>query len=221
SSPPRPTRSRWSSPIRRRRGSAWCSTAIAWSPSCAPTSTPNPPTSTCVRRCGASTSTPRRRAAARAASRSRRSSTRLVAAATIGSPSCTRPASSDRRRSSAVSGSPRSTKTSTVRWLQRSVSDLAPTGGGGSPPPPFPEPPPPYSAKKARILSGCGPSGCLGSDERLAPRPVQLRELARARRQLGRRAVLDDPPVLHDEHAVGDLDGRQAVRDDDRRAVGE
>src|SRR3954465_12602262 len=37
--------------------------------------------------------------------------------------------------------------------------------------------------------------------------------------QLGRRAVLDDNAVLEHEHAVGDLDRGEPVRDDDRRAL--
>ena len=58
-------------------------------------------------------------------------------------------------------------------------------------------------------------------DEALAPGGVQLREAARAGDELGGGAVFDDAAVLHDEHAVGDRDRRQAVGDDDRRAVGE
>ena len=33
------------------------------------------------------------------------------------------------------------------------------------------------------------------------------------------RAFLDDPPLIHDHDAVGGADGRQAMRDDDRRAM--
>src|SRR5690554_415104 len=60
-----------------------------------------------------------------------------------------------------------------------------------------------------------------GSDERLPPRRVHAGEAAIARDELDRRAVLDDAAVLHDEHPVSDLDGREPVGDDDGRAVGE
>src|SRR5699024_5962703 len=54
------------------------------------------------------------------------------------------------------------------------------------------------------------------SHEGIAPGLVQLSELAGAGDEFVRGAVLDDPAGLHDEDPVGDLDGRQAVGDDDR-----
>src|SRR5690625_4488310 len=54
------------------------------------------------------------------------------------------------------------------------------------------------------------------SHEGIAPRLVQLSEFAGAGDEFVRGAVLDDPPRLHDEDPVGDLDGGQAVGDDDR-----
>ena len=48
---------------------------------------------------------------------------------------------------------------------------------------------------------------------------MKLRELTRSRDQRLGSVVLDDPAVLHHEHAVGDGDRREAVRDDDRRPV--
>ena len=49
--------------------------------------------------------------------------------------------------------------------------------------------------------------------------PVQPRIDAAAREQLGVRALLDDAAVVEHDDAVGVLDRRQPVRDDDRRAA--
>ena len=43
--------------------------------------------------------------------------------------------------------------------------------------------------------------------------------MAALRHQLGVRAFTDDAPVIHDDDAVGVLDRREAVRDDDGRPV--
>src|SRR5699024_12374644 len=53
------------------------------------------------------------------------------------------------------------------------------------------------------------------SHEGIAPRLVQLSELAGAGDELVRGAVLDDPPRLHDAVPVVDPDGGQAVSSDD------
>ena len=49
--------------------------------------------------------------------------------------------------------------------------------------------------------------------------PVQHGVLAVARQQLGVRARLDQAARVHDDDAIGFLDRRQPVRDDERRAV--
>src|SRR3954454_11327021 len=49
-----------------------------------------------------------------------------------------------------------------------------------------------------------------GGVEAGAPGRVELGELATARQERRRRAVLDHPAVGHDEHAVGDQHGREA-----------
>ena len=49
---------------------------------------------------------------------------------------------------------------------------------------------------------------------------IQRRVGAVGREQLGVRALLDDAAVLHDEDEVGVADRREAVRDDEARAVG-
>ena len=50
---------------------------------------------------------------------------------------------------------------------------------------------------------------------------MQARVAAAAADEIARRAVLGDPAVLEDEHAIGDLDRREPVGDDDRGPVGE
>jgi hypothetical protein len=47
---------------------------------------------------------------------------------------------------------------------------------------------------------------------------VQARVVAVGGQQLGVRAALDDASLVHDQDQVGLLDGRQPVRDDQRRA---
>ena len=51
----------------------------------------------------------------------------------------------------------------------------------------------------------------------LQPREAGVEAAARAEARV--RAFLDDPAAVHHDDAVGRADGRQAVRDDDRRAV--
>ena len=48
--------------------------------------------------------------------------------------------------------------------------------------------------------------------------PVEARVHAALRDELLVRPHLDDAPLVEDDDAVGRADGRQAVRDDDRRA---
>jgi hypothetical protein len=59
------------------------------------------------------------------------------------------------------------------------------------------------------------------SDQGVPPRGMQLREAAGAGDEVARGAILDDDPVFHHQYAVRDRNRRQAVRDDDRRAVGQ
>ena len=58
-------------------------------------------------------------------------------------------------------------------------------------------------------------------DERVPPRFVQTGKTPGALHKLVGWSVLDDPPVFHDEHSVGDSDGGEAMSNDDRRAIGQ
>src|ERR1022692_2381119 len=65
------------------------------------------------------------------------------------------------------------------------------------------------------------PRAAARSGEAVAPAGVQSGVLAVAGEQLPGRAVLHDTAVVDDQHPVGDFDGGQPVRDDQRGAPGQ